>query len=399
LTTQRQERKVVRGGGSYRAEHLSQDKSSLNTPLKMFRKMSTAQPPKSPASPTPIGESPSQTPPLQHVMDSKFTLTSKNQPKDQAQFQDFQARALAKLPHVLTPNDRLMFLSAAAPLIASAPDIKDAEWLNFDLAEYVLGSCFNIFPAVADEAAREYPQEFSQVFWTENPLNARLRSLLCSLDLPFRSFPDYRVFCSVKNQPILSGKHEKVAVVAIDFGSTHSGFAFSLLQPPQTVVFPQGQKQPTAALFDRQTMQLICFGSEAREFFMRTLAGDMLLNKFSQTGDAAFSKERYLYFDGDIKMRLWENAHSQTGLPAHRLAKRADQLEAKTCRTLGGSESANLLVIVSKILERIKDEALDAVAAAIASQQPQPMITVRASRDDDAQSTAVSGTVFRGCGK
>jgi len=180
----------------------------------------------------------------------------------------------------------------------------------------------------------------------------------------------------MKTKPILSGKKEKVAVVAIDFGSTHSGFAYSLLRPPQTVVLSADKKQPTAALFERDTLKLVSFGQDAREFFMRTLAGDLLLDKFSQTGETTFSKSKYLYFDGDIKMRLWENQHHAN---EHEDITREEELDARTCRTLGGNEKAKLLEIVSKILERIKGDALEAVNLAVIQEQQRAAAAVQSA--------------------
>lgn len=272
---------------------------------------------------------------------------------------EFVTKCLAKLPMIMTPQDKVNFLAICSPLIATC-ELPDPEWFNFDFAMYLIGVQFACFPPIKDESLRAYSDEYLPVFWgEENALLTRLHTLLSHLDLAFRSFPNYQVFCSVKNKPILSGKKEKIAVVAIDFGSTHSGFAFSLLRPPQLVCV--SKKDPTAALFDRETMQLVSLGSEARETYMRYLGGDLFLNKFNQNGDYNASKQRYLYFEGDVKMRLWDDRDG---------SKKEEEMEARTCRTLGGKERAKLLDVVSKILARLKDDALMAVNQAILTSNP-----------------------------
>ena len=130
----------------------------------------------------------------------------------------------------------------------------------------------------------------------------------------------------------------KELVVAVDLGSTHTSYSYAFTSSPNVIV--KGKKQPTCALFDKKGV-LLRYGDDARDWFLKVLAGDQLLNQFSQWSEQSHFIDEYMYSEGDLKMKLF--ADSQTGL--------ADDVE---CDTLGGLRSSSLLDIVSKILRHIK---------------------------------------------
>jgi hypothetical protein len=291
----------------------------------MFRKYSSGvRPPPTPKSPPPR-ENASSSASLNSVQEWKIDV-------------DFISKAITQLPTTaLTSQQRNDFLSHIATVLPNE------EWIDFDFAGLQLGIFYKIFPS------HSTLDTFKWVFWTDNALNSRLTFLLLSLDLASRNHPEFQLRVVEGSHQILAGSSQvKKCIIAIDFGSTHSGYAYSLVTPPQTIHVQKGQKQPTCALFDKN-LNIISYGNEARDFFMKSLAGDLLLDKFSQNGGENNFASQYLYFDGDIKMRLWNSSDANPN--------------ARTCKTLGGDGGAPLLTIVAKILNYIKTEALDALNA------------------------------------
>lgn len=132
---------------------------------------------------------------------------------------------------------------------------------------------------------------------------------------------------------------EKRLVISIDFGSTHCGVAYALTnyaegEKPEVVGKVYGQKfskEPTCALFDKKTRVLQEFGYEAR-------------SRYVEIAKDKAERAKYLYFEGrSIKMRLWD-ASLRFDAPVE---------------TVDGNGELPLNYIVSAILSRLKDEALD----------------------------------------
>ena len=132
---------------------------------------------------------------------------------------------------------------------------------------------------------------------------------------------------------------EKRLVISIDFGSTHCGVAYALTnyeagEMPEVVgkVYRQKySKEPTCALFDKDNEILQYFGFEARE-------------KYVKIAKDKNERAKYLYFEGrSIKMRLWD-ASLRFDAPVE---------------TVDGNGELPLNHVVSAILSRLKDEALD----------------------------------------
>jgi hypothetical protein len=145
--------------------------------------------------------------------------------------------------------------------------------------------------------------------------------------------------------PFLAGSAaDKKAVVAIDFGATQSGFAYATTDKPNQVVTSRtrgSDKEPTCALFDRETRNLLAFGFHARDTYLKLLAGEVLLTRFRAEPHKLASE--YLFFDGNIKMRLWGNRRDKGLLQ---------------CTTVRGRYQMPLIDVVAAILQHLKETAL-----------------------------------------
>ena len=136
---------------------------------------------------------------------------------------------------------------------------------------------------------------------------------------------------------------EKRLVISIDFGSTHCGVAYAFTEAeegttPQIigkVYRSKYSKEPTCALFDKKSKVLLTFGFEAREEYLKVVKDED-------------KRDDFLYFEGrSIKMRLWD------------ASLRTDA----ECETVDGSGELQLSRVVSAILSRLKEEALEMAAA------------------------------------
>jgi hypothetical protein len=137
---------------------------------------------------------------------------------------------------------------------------------------------------------------------------------------------------------------DKKAVVAIDFGATQSGFAYATTDKITQVVTSRmrgSDKEPTCALFDRETHNLLAFGFHARDTYLKLLAGEVLLTRFRAEPHKLASE--YLFFDGNIKMNLW-NEKRDKGL--------------LQCTTVRGRYQMPLIEVVAAILQHLKETAL-----------------------------------------
>lgn len=150
--------------------------------------------------------------------------------------------------------------------------------------------------------------------------------------------------------------YEKRVVVAIDFGSTNCGTAYSFVNllgvaDPTNPEFDykaivekpaifmrrcrgKYEKEPTCALFSRKKETLMKFGYDASESYLSLVA--------SGDDDRLF---KYLYFEGrDIKLRLWEKSESY---------------EEKEVSTQDRNDSLSLKEVVSGIFTFLRTEVLE----------------------------------------
>lgn len=255
--------------------------------------------------------------------------------------------ALAALPVELSVEQRQGF---AQHLLRAT----EREWLDFDLCMFEL---LLFFKLLAPDSLLE---EFKWIFWTENELNERLTALALGAGLPSRNLPDFQLGVRLPPQP---PEHQrpmgelvaKRLVIAIDYGSTHSGFAFASTTPPQTIHLPKHSiKQPTCVLLDN-SLNLVAFGNAAKEWFMRSLAGDLLLDKFSASpsnGNNKLISQDYLYFE-NLKIRFFDSQSPRGEGNQH------------YCSPMNHPKRLVLMeTVVSRVLMHLKSEALKECAAA-----------------------------------
>lgn len=159
---------------------------------------------------------------------------------------------------------------------------------------------------------------------------------------------------SSKSKGLLSTPvYKKRVVIAIDFGSTHCGIAYALVnfssaldptlddysnlvERPEIfakVWREKYDKVPNCALLQKETGKVLQFGFDASETYLELVANE---------DDAEL--DDCLFFEGrDIKMRLWEKVQA------------FDKIEVKA---QDGRGYLPLTVIISSILGHLKDEAL-----------------------------------------
>mmetsp|Transcript_4638 Transcript_4638/g.5737 ORF Transcript_4638/g.5737 Transcript_4638/m.5737 type:complete len:694 (-) Transcript_4638:136-2217(-) len=113
----------------------------------------------------------------------------------------------------------------------------------------------------------------------------------------------------------LEGRAEdKKVVIGLDFGSTHSGFAYALTAKRVVRCSPMkenGQfKEPSCALFEKDGT-LIAYGLDARNTYLKRLAEERTIGAVG--GNKANVSSDYLYFDYDkLKMRLYARGRSKS---------------------------------------------------------------------------------------
>ena len=121
----------------------------------------------------------------------------------------------------------------------------------------------------------------------------------------------------------------KKVVVAIDFGTSGTTYAFSFSDNPKKIITGKWnmihEKNPTEIILD-EILNIKRFGAECKEYL----------------GDQSSSKDTYYYFK-DIKMQLYNNQK---------------EIYSDNC----GSKQP-LTFVISKILLKIKEEALKAIRA------------------------------------
>eukprot|EP00924_Labyrinthula_sp_SR-Ha-C_P014519 maker-scaffold_34-snap-gene-0.6-mRNA-1 protein AED:0.50 eAED:0.50 QI:104/1/0.5/1/1/1/2/0/733 len=173
---------------------------------------------------------------------------------------------------------------------------------------------------------------------------------------------------------IYTPAYEKRAVISIDFGSTHCGIAYSLVNLKQAV--PETykdenvdlrdyledpeplaknyrgshSKQPTCALFSKETEQLVEFGFSARETYLTYVA------------DESHEKlKNLMYFEGSsIKMRLWDAVYDFKA----------------SVSSVDGENELPMKTLVSQILRFLRKEALELAGRGAGDLSPEECLWV-----------------------
>lgn len=192
------------------------------------------------------------------------------------------------------------------------------------------------------------------------------------------------------------------AVIAIDFGTTHSGYAYATVLHPDRIYlasptasdtqssasnsksqlqsknsFSNG-KEPSCALFRKDTMELLAYGASAKDWFLKLQVSEKMVNSFSlDVANKANVMDDYYYFEA-VKIRLFFPPEKQSNKPSssssssssstppisaanagiHHKSSSSDIAQAM-CSTVGGKSFVPLKIVVSKILNFLKDQALE----------------------------------------
>jgi len=99
--------------------------------------------------------------------------------------------------------------------------------------------------------------------------------------------------------------HNKICVVGIDFGTTHSGFAFAFTNNPN-VIISSPVKEASCVLYDRANNEFLAFGEDARNVYHKLLAGKGLLDEFTSPGESALD---LVLFDQNVKLRIFDEVY------------------------------------------------------------------------------------------